>query len=139
MNKRLSNFYLVIAIIGIITAIPVIGGLIDIFNILTFILLGFSIYVLVKQAKGSTNKVGAILMIVSCALSLIGGLIVLGSIGSMSAIDVSNELSSYEAGQALGSMIGGSIIGMIFTFPAWVIKIISIVFVFKASSDLKKI
>lgn len=58
MEKRLSNFYLVIAIIGIITAIPILGSIVDVFRILTFVLLGFSIYILVKQPKGSSKKPG---------------------------------------------------------------------------------
>ncbi|MFW7421375.1 hypothetical protein ACODH8_14330 [Vagococcus fluvialis] len=135
MNKRLSGFYLTIAIIGIITAVPVLGNMLDVFKILTFILLGFSIYVLIKQPK-RIKKTAAVLMIISCALSLIGGLIVLGALGSISTTDT---MSSYEAGEALGTMVGGSILGMIFTLPAWVLKILAIIFSFQASSKLKSL
>lgn len=135
MEKRLSNFYLVIAIIGIITAIPILGSIVDVFRILTFVLLGFSIYILVKQPKGSSKKTGAILMVISCALSLIGGLIMMGTVGSMAGIDTTSD---YETGQAVANLVGGSLMVMVFTFPAWVLKIIAIVFSFKASSELKK-
>ena len=133
MSKKLSSFYLVIAIIGIITAVPVLGNLLDIFRILTFVLLGFSIFVLVKQPK-EIKKTAAILMIISCALSLIGGLVVLGAVGNLADIDTS---SSYEAGQAFGTLVGGSILGMFFTLPAWILKILAIIFAFQNSSKLK--
>ena len=76
-------------------------------------------------------------MVIACALSLIGGLIVMGSLGSLAAIDTTSNLSSYEAGEALGGAIFGSLLGMIFTFPAWIIKIIAIVFSFITYGKLK--
>lgn len=74
-------------------------------------------------------------MVISCALSLIGGLIMMGTVGSMAGIDTTSD---YETGQAVASLVGGSMMVMVFTFPAWVLKIIAIVFSFKASSELKK-
>ena len=56
MKKQISTSYLVIAIIGIITAIPKLGAFMDTFRLLTFILLGFSIYILVKQPKEPITK-----------------------------------------------------------------------------------
>jgi len=131
MNKRLSSFYLAIAIIGIITAVPILGSMIDIFKILTLVLLGLSIYALLNQPKRIKNT-ASVLMIIACALSLIGGLIVLGSVGSMANID-----NSYDAGRALGGLIGGSILSIIFILPAWILKILAIIYSFKASSELK--
>lgn len=51
MNKRLSSFYVTMTIIDIITAVPVLGGMIDVFKVLTILLLSFSIHVLAKQPK----------------------------------------------------------------------------------------
>lgn len=51
MNKRLAIFYVTMAVIDIITAVPVLGGMIDVFKVLTILLLSFSIYVLAKQPK----------------------------------------------------------------------------------------
>ncbi|UUV98307.1 hypothetical protein [Vagococcus luciliae] len=135
MNKRLASFYVTMAIIGIITAVPVLGGMIDVFKVLTILLLSFSIYVLAKQPK-KVKKSGAILMIISCTLSLIGGLIVLGSVGNLSMIKGD---SAYKTGAVLGSFIGGSIVSYIFRLPAWILKILAIIFSFQASNQLKAI
>lgn len=129
MNKKLSTFYLVIAIIGIITAVPILGTIVDVFKILTFILLGFSVYVLVKQPKDMVNKNGAILMIISCALSFVGGLILMGSLSSALLSGVTT----------VGSVVGGSLLVMLFSLTAWILKIIAIVFAFKASNELKNL
>lgn len=137
MNNSVRTSYLVIAIIGIITAIPILGGIVNFFNILTFVLLGFSIFILVKQPKGQAKKTGAILMVIACGLGLIGELVVLGSLGSLATIDASQELSSYEAGQAFGALLGGSLMAMVFSLPAWVIKILAIIFSFKTYGELK--
>lgn len=135
LNNRLSNFYLTIAIIGIITAVPILGNMVDVFKILTFVLLGFSIYLLLKQPK-EIKKTASILMIISCSLAIIGGLIVLGVAGSIASTDA---MSSYESGEALGALIGGSILSFLFTLPAWILKILAIIFSFQASSKLKSI
>ncbi|WP_429948776.1 hypothetical protein [Enterococcus sp. AZ101] len=69
MYKKLSNFYMAVAIIGIITAVPIIGSFFDLFRILTMVLLGFSIYLLVKQPK-EIKRTANVLMIISCVLVL---------------------------------------------------------------------
>lgn len=129
-----------VAIIGIITAVPIIGSFFDLFRILTMVLLGFSIYLLVKQPK-EIKKTASILMIISCVLVLIGNLLSIVSFASVasSVSDLSSSDSfSNESGEALGAVIGSSFLSMIFLFPAWVLKILAIVFSFQNSNRLKK-
>lgn len=75
-------------------------------------------------------------MIISCALSLIGGLIVLGSVGNLSMIKGG---SAYKTGAVLASFIGGSIVSYIFRLLAWILEILAIIFSFQASNQLKAI
>ncbi|EHB6470538.1 hypothetical protein JWS92_001943 [Enterococcus faecalis] len=120
--------YLTLGIIGIITAIPLIGDTVDFFKVLTFILLSFSIYILVKGRTEQFKKTGAILMIISCCLSLIGAIVFFAAVGS--SVEVGSKLTDTQAMDAIDSLVGGGLISMVFSFPAWVLKIIAIVFSF---------
>ncbi|EOB3523267.1 hypothetical protein ACIJEF_001260 [Enterococcus faecalis] len=139
MKNLVRTSYLVIAIIGIITAVPILGSLVDVFKVLTLVLLGFSILILVKGKKGSYKKAGAVLMIISCCLSLVGALLIFSAMGSLTGVgSLGDTLTDEQAAYAVGSLIGGSMLGFIFSFPAWVLKIIAIIFSFIEYGNQKK-
>ena len=139
MKNPVKTSYLVIAIIGVITAVPVLGSIVDVFKVLTLILLGFSIFILIKGKKGSYKKAGAVLMIISCCLSLIGAIVLFSTLGGMTGLrSAGDSITDEQAAYAVGSLIGGSMIGLIFSFPAWVLKIIAIIFSFIEYGNQKK-
>lgn len=51
----------------------------------------------------------------------------------MTIISVKNILNAF------GTLIGDSILGVFFNFPAWVLKILAIIFSFQTSNKLKNI
>ena len=137
MKKQISTSYLVIAIIGIVTAIPKLGAFIDIFRLLTFVLLGFSLFILVKQPNIPLKKTGALLMLISCLLSLFGETILslLGYIQLQSII--SNSMGGELFNNSPIFVIMKGIIIVLFIFSSWVIKIVAIAFSFITYGKLK--
>ena len=130
MKKQISTSYLVIIIIGLITAVPKLGDFVDVFRLLTLISLGFSFFILLKQPKGPIKKTGALLMLISCLLSLIGEafLRILAYVQLQSIIN--NSLGGDLSGYAPIFVIIQGIIILLFIFSSWIIKIVSIIFSF---------
>lgn len=137
MKKQISTSYLVIAIIGIVTAIPKLGAFMDTFRLLTFILLGFSFFILVKQPNAPFKKTGALLMLISCLLPLFGEalLSILGYIQLQSIINNSRGGELFNNSPIFVIMKG--IVIVLFIFSSWIIKIIAIVFSFITYGKLK--
>lgn len=134
-RQTLANLYITMAVLGIITAIPILGNMLDIFGILTIIMFGIAIYLLAKQPK-TVTKTASTLMIISCILSVLGSLIILGSVGSLTTItETANDI---DVATSMGGLAFGSIMALILQFPSWVLKILAIIFSFQNASKLKK-
>lgn len=131
MNKRLSSFYVTMTIIDIITAVPVLGGMIDVFKVLTILLLSFSIHVLAKQPKKWSHFNDYL-------MCFIFNRRINSSWISRKSMMIKGD-SAYKTGAVLGSFIGGSIVSYIFRLLAWILKILAIIFSFQASNQLKAI
>lgn len=136
IRTQVRTLYLIIAILAIITAVPIIGWWVDSFRVFTLILAGLSLYLVIRLVKFEPLNIGAILMLVSCCVTLLGSILLLvASVVSFQEF----VFEPYNFNLWFGNLFLTSFTYMyagIFLVFGWIVKIVAIVFCFKHYTQL---
>ncbi|WP_179396235.1 hypothetical protein [Lacticaseibacillus absianus] len=130
-----QTLYLILAILGVISCVPLfLYGTIG----LGLIVMGLSIYLLVKLPKGK-RRTGALLLVIASALEVAFWVILVATVGSLAAMsDLASEASKLTDSQAI-TMVGGILGALLVAFVSWVIRIIGVIFSFIAYGREKQL
>ncbi|KRK71113.1 hypothetical protein [Lacticaseibacillus nasuensis] len=132
IDSNMKTLFLVNAILGVISC--VIPGIIT--TIISVVILGLSIYQLVKLPKTGKWRTSPVLLIIATALDLVTAVISATQAGK--AIAAGALTNQVEDGHLVKGIIGGLMIVAVLAIASWIIRIVGTVFAFIAYSRANK-